>query len=184
MSSAEEKKHRQRKKEASHLDLFEEIQNIESLLDSAKRLPGLGAMVDERQLKETLQNVRQAVPPDIKRAEQILAEREELVNQAARDAKSISMAAEDEFSSKVNVSPVVRAAERRAKEILAAAQQQATGILSEAEREAKARRDETRQYVTEVLHGLDTQLNGLGESVRKGVILLEREVGQATNVSS
>lgn len=160
------------------MDMFEELQKIENLMDSAKRLPGLGMMVDERQLKEAVQNLQQCVPLDVKRADQILGEREELVNQAAREAKRISSAAEDEFGSKVNISPVVKAAENRAKEILTMAQEQANAVLADAEREAKARRDETRQYAREVLQGLDTQLNSLNDSVHKGVTLLESEVSQ------
>lgn len=165
------------------MDLFEAIQQIESMLDSARRLPGLGTMVDERDIKEALQNVRQAIPLEVKRAEEILTAREELVNEAARDAKKISSVADEEFGSKVNVSPVVRAAEKRAKEITEAAQAQANAILGEAEREARTRREETKQYALEVLQSLDTQMDGLGDSIRKGVVLMEREVGQATNVS-
>lgn len=165
------------------MDLFEAIQQIESMLDSARRLPGLGTMVDERDIKEALQNVRQAIPLEVKRAEEILTAREELVNEAARDAKKISSVADEEFGSKVNVSPVVRAAEKRAKEITEAAQAQANAILGDAEREARTRREETKQYALEVLQSLDTQMDGLGDSIRKGVVLMEREVGQATNVS-
>ncbi len=165
------------------MDLFEAIQQIESMLDSARRLPGLGTMVDERDIKEALQNVRQAIPLEVKRAEEILTAREELVNEAARDAKKISSVADEEFGSKVNVSPVVRAAEKRAKEITEAAQAQANAILGDAEREARTRREETKQYALEVLQSLDTQMDGLGDSIRKGMVLMEREVGQATNVS-
>lgn len=146
-------------------------------MDSAKRLPGLGIVVYERRLKAAIANLRQCVPIDVRRAAQIMDEQEGLVNQAAKEATRTSAAAEEEFASKVKTSPVVRAAEKRAKETLTAVQERANAILTEAEREANTRRDETKKYAVMVLRGLDTQLNGLADSVRKGVALLQRQAG-------
>ncbi len=163
------------------MDFFEELQKIENLLDSARRLPGLGTMIDERQLKEAFQRLQQAVPQEVRAAQQIIAERDSLINRAVDDGKQISTAADQEFQARVSDSPVFKAASKRAQEITAAAQQEANAILSEAEKEAKARRDETDHYADDILHGLDAQLSGLAVSVRKGVAVMEREVGPLPN---
>ena len=158
------------------MDMFEELQKIESLLDSARKLPGLGMMVDERQLKELVQNLGQAVPQEVRAAQKIIAEQENLINRAVTEGKQIAAAAEQEYQSRINDSPVVKAASKRASEILAAAQEQARGLLTEGDSESKRRRDETDRYADEVLHGLDAQLSSLAVSVRKGVALMEGQV--------
>lgn len=157
------------------MDMFEELQSIESLLDSARRLPGLGTMVDEKNFKEALQNLQQAVPTEVRTAQQITIECENMVNRAVAESEQIAAAAEQELQSRINDSPVVKAANKRAREILDAAQEQANAMLSEGEREAKMRRDETNQYADEVMRDVDSHLSGLAVSVRKGVALMESE---------
>ncbi len=159
------------------MEMIDHIERIETLVTSAKKLPGLGVMVDEKQLRDAVQKLRQAVPTDTRRAQQIIAEREELINQGAREAKRITAAAEEEFRAKIKDSAVVKASDRRAQEILAEAEDRARAALNDAEREAAARRNEANQYTLEVLRTLDAQLTGLIGSVRKGIALLERDTG-------
>ena len=159
------------------MEMLDYIDKIETLVTSAKKLPGLGVMVDERQLRDTVQKLRQAVPADTRRAQQIIAEREELINQGAREAKRITAAAEEEYKAKIKDSAVVKASDRRAQEILGEAEERARAALNDAEREAIARRNEANQYTLEVLRTLDAQLAGLIASVRKGISLLERDTG-------
>lgn len=161
------------------MEMIDHIERIETLVTSAKKLPGLGVMVDERQLRDAVQKLRQAVPTDTRRAQQIIAEREELINQGAREAKRITAAAEEEFRAKIKDSAVVKASDRRAQDILAEAEERARAALNDAEREAAARRNEANQYTLEVLRTLDAQLAGLIGSVRKGIALLERDGGSS-----
>lgn len=164
------------------MDMFEELQKIESLLDSARKLPGLGMMVDERQLKELVQNLGQAVPQEVRAAQKIIAEQENLINRAVTEGKQIAAAAEQELQSRINDSPVVKAASKRASEMLTAAQEEARGLLTEGDSESKRRHDETDRYADEVLHGLDAQLSSLAVSVRKGVALMESQVNPSNDI--
>ena len=148
------------------VDVLQLIDRLEALISSGARLPLTSrALVDEQEVLDILDQLRMAVPEEIRQAKRLSQERERLLLQAQAEAEKI-----------------IAAAEERAKLILAenelvkAAQERAAAIIREAEERAEEIRRGAASYVLEVLTGLETELMRLLATVRKGKATVERAV--------
>jgi vacuolar-type H+-ATPase subunit H len=122
-----------------------------------------------------VEQIRSSIPGAILEAEQIIKQRDEMLSQAQREASQITSSADEDYRARVQESHVVKAAEKRAQEILNEAQRQARILLNNAEKQAASRRKDANQYTLDVLRKLDSQLSSLLTSIRKGVAMLEKE---------
>lgn len=158
------------------LDLLD---RAEALLESGRRLPWGRSFVDQGQLRSLLAEIRLALPEEMKEAQRLIQERDEMISQAEQEAKRITSQAESEFRDKVKTSSVLKSAEKRAAEMVAEAERRAEEVISEAERRANARRDDADRYSLEVLRKSDAQMAALLAQVRKGIAELERSLPEA-----
>ena len=152
------------------MDILHVIDRLESLVTSSKSLPILRkVLVDEQRFLDLIDQMRVAVPEDVREAHQVMQEKDSLLNQAVAEARRITEAAEVEVRTKVQETEVVKAAQRKAKEIVAEAEQAAQSILADALAEASRSKEEANQYVGDTLRKLDAQLTTLQEGIRKGI---------------
>ena len=157
------------------MDIDELINRVKALIDSAKKLP-LGKMViDEGQLREAIEQVGLTLPREIKAAQQLLKGRDDIINQAQREAKRLTAAAEEEFRIKLQESNLTKAAERKAREIVSVAERRAEILLGNVDRRVATTKEDADQYTLEVLRNLDGQLSGLLNQVHKGIAMLEKQ---------
>ena len=137
-------------------------------------VPATGrAVVDKAKIQELVDQLRLAIPEDVKAAQEILHQRDTLFTQAQVEARHIKVEAEEQFRTKVNESELVKAARRRADDVISDAQRKAGRLLEQADAEAKARRNEADAYAAEVLRSLDKQLTSLLATVRRGLEALQ-----------
>ncbi|MBI2906380.1 MAG: hypothetical protein HYX92_01850 [Chloroflexi bacterium] len=157
------------------MDILHLIDRLESLVTSSASLPVLRkTLVDEQRLLDLIDQMRVAVPEDVREAHQVIQERHSLLEQAATEARRITEAAEVEQRTKVQQTEVVKAAERKAQEIVAEAQRQAQSVLADARAEASRTKEEAAQYAGDILRKLDVQLTALQEGIRKGLDALRK----------
>lgn len=129
--------------------------------------------MDKAKIQELVDQLRLAIPEDVKAAQEILHQRDTLFTQAQVEARHIKVEAEEQFRTKVNESELVKAARRRADDVISDAQRKAGRLLEQADAEAKARRNEADAYAAEVLRSLDKQLTSLLATVRRGLEALQ-----------
>jgi len=193
-------------------DILQVVEELQSLPSTGTRVPGFRrkVMVDVDRLMALGEELRSSVPADMLEAQEILKQRDSIVNQAylesqrikslAEDeAASIKMAAEGEHRSKVDESEIVKAAEDialgikdqamvEAQQITEDAQRSAYRIVSEAETSSDTRRTGADQYAHEVLFNLEERLADMLGQVRRGIDALNlNDVPQqqpATKVSA
>jgi cell division septum initiation protein DivIVA len=147
---------------------------MESFINTSGKVPGTGrVMMDREKMQELLDQLRLAVPENVKAAQEILQRRDSLYSEAQKEARHVKSEAEEEFRKRVNESEVVKVARRRAEEIQAEAQHKAQRILEQASVEAKSRKAESDAYASEVLRNLDKQLTTLLSTVRRGLEVLQ-----------
>ncbi len=157
------------------MDILHVIDRLESLVTSSKSLPILRkVLVDEQRFLDLIDQMRVAVPEDVREAHQVMQEKDSLLNQAVAEARRITEAAEVEVRTKVQETEVVKAAQRKAKEIVAEAEQAAQSILADAPAEASRHKGEANQYVGDTLRKLDSQLTTLQEGIRKGIEAIDK----------
>ena len=142
---------------------------MEILINNSKMMPMTGNLiVDKSKLTELVDQLRLGVPQEIRAAEEVLYQKEQIMNVALADAKRAKAKAEDEFSRQLTQSEQ----QRRAEEILEDAQDRASRILQMAEAEAQNRRTEADAYALRTLRSLEKEVNSIGGSVRKGIDML------------
>lgn len=129
--------------------------------------------MDPDSLLSLVDQMRIAVPRDLKEAEEILLRREDLLGQSLVEARKIRASAESEFRSRVDESELVKGAEQQADKIVEDAQQKAQRFLDVADSDATTRRASADQYSQEVLYKLEQQIANLLSTVRRGIDALD-----------
>jgi cell division septum initiation protein DivIVA len=133
------------------------LDNLERLITGSQRIPMTNrVLVSEQDVLQLVEQVRAAVPEEIKQAHRLRQERERLLAQAQAEARRIIAAAHAEAERLTNDEEVLRLATERA-----------FAIKREAEEQAAQLRDGADAYTVEVLRGLEERLDGVQ-------VLLER----------
>ena len=125
-------------------------------------------LMDKKKIMELLDQLRLAIPQEMKLAEEVLAQKDQIINGAMLEARRAKTKAEDEFKEKLNQNEL----RKRAEEILREAEHRANKIIEQAQAEAQAKRTEADAYALRSLRAFERELNTLNGSVRKGIDLL------------
>jgi hypothetical protein len=152
---------------------------------------GTGIVIDRRRLLDIVDQLRATVPAEVREAQQILEQKEDLLARTDEEAAIRLARADEEVERRVSESEITKAAEVRAEQIAAQAageverlmedtKRQVDGKLQEGERLAREQMDEADRYALEMLNKLEEQLNAFVASVRSGIETLERQPATLT----
>ena len=146
---------------------------METLVETSKSVPVSGnVLIDKNKAMELVDQLRLAIPQEVRSAEEVLSNKDHIINQAQADARHTKSKAEDEFRQRLEHSELVTLAENRAEETMKDAEQRATRILEHSEAEAQSRRTDADTYALRSLRALERELAVLSGSVRKGIEVL------------
>ena len=123
--------------------LYERIEDAKS----PALKPGM-SIVDRDEMLDLLDELRAALPVEIKRAQELLAAREKFVDDAKRDVDRMMRQAELEAKTKVSESEVLYAAKEKARQIIARSEErsrQLYQVANEYAEDALARTEEAVQ---------------------------------------
>ena len=152
---------------------------MEALIDTSKAVPMSGnVLVDKNRVMELLDQLRLAIPREILDAEEVLTEKDQILNLALLEARRTKSQAEDEYRERLDQSEISMAAENRATQMVGQAEERAERLLRQSEAQARNRRSEADAYALQSLRALERELNALTGSVRKGIDVLATD--QAT----
>jgi F0F1-type ATP synthase membrane subunit b/b' len=147
------------------MDILQLIDRLEELFNESKAIPLThNVMVDEDRMLEIIDQMRIVIPDEVKKAQQVIAQRDRVMAQAQEEAdRTIALAREraDQMAMKDNI---VQEAQRRAEQILA-----------QARADAEATRRDADDYVVETLMTLQNELEKTINQVRNGVRALQEE---------
>lgn len=147
------------------MDILYLLDRLESVLAGGSRIPLSGkTLVDERECLDIIDQLRVAVPEEVKQAKRLQAERERMVEDAEGQASRIVAHAQEQASEMVEQHDVARAAEARARR-----------ILEEADLEAEERRQAADRYALDSLMELEKRLTDLQKVVRNGIRSLGKD---------
>jgi vacuolar-type H+-ATPase subunit H len=154
--------------EAGAVDFMYLLDRLEEALATGSRVPLTArTLVDEQECLDILDQMRVAMPSEIKEARRVIAERDNVLAQARDETERIMRTAEHRASRLVDEHTVVRNAQLRANQIEEQAEQEALNIREDAEKYAEA-------LLTRVQERLEQALS----NVRAG--LRELETGDVT----
>ena len=109
------------------MNVNELLDTIEHALEESANVPLSGGkrIVDVEQIRDYLDEVRAALPGELRQAQQIVNDRAQIVDSANAQAQAIVKKAEERARILVSDAEIVKAAQQRASEITSAAQTEA-----------------------------------------------------------
>lgn len=141
-------------------------------------------LVDRRHMLDLIDQLRVAIPANIRQARDVLQRREQALSEAEQEAARIIEAAQREVDRRLGETAVVRQADERARQvtqsaderslqILREAEERATAQLREATVQARLQQEEADRYALAILTRLDTQISTFLTSIRQGIESLQ-----------
>ncbi len=167
------------------MDLLHLVDRLEELVASAQKMPiGNRAILDRRRLLDVVDQMRIAVPQEVREAQDIVAHRDSIRREAEEEGRILLAQAEERASRLVESHEITQAARQRAEEIAHEAEARLEERIAEANADIQQRIAESRQiareqmsaaddYARELLLRLQRQLEAFVGSVRNGVEQLE-----------
>ena len=137
-------------------------------------------MVDKGKVGELLAQLRMAVPQEIRRAEEMLSRKDDIMSSAVSEAHQTRQQLEQDFRTRLSEHELGRKAE----EILREAETAARRMIDQAEREAENRRNQADAYALRTLRDLERELTTATGSVRKGIDMLAGSTLAASSASN
>jgi cell division septum initiation protein DivIVA len=147
------------------VDILYLLDRLEEELTSGRRVPFWErTLIDEQECLEILDQIRVAIPEEIKAARRVTEEREQLLTEARTEADRILGEADQQVAGRISEHALVRAAQSRAAE-----------IEDDALRAADEIRREADEYAYRVLERLRGQIEQITQAVDRGLRDLARE---------
>lgn len=146
------------------MDIEHLIDRLEELFNSSPALPFTNnVIVNEDRMLALIDQMRVQIPEEIKKAQQVINQRERILAQAQEQANRIIAQAREEAEKMIARDAIV-----------AGAQQQADQIIAEAQRAAEADRADADEYVLKTLLYLEGEMKRLLKQTQDGIIFLQQ----------
>ncbi|MBP6017092.1 MAG: hypothetical protein KA586_10260 [Candidatus Promineofilum sp.] len=147
------------------MDIQHLVDSLEQALNNSTRVP-LSAylIVNEEKVYSLLDQMRVAVPEEIRRANRIEAEKDRILAQAKEEAERIRDLARQEAGELVKRDAIVNAAQHRAE-----------NIVERARRDSEALRQDADVYIIDVLNRLEEDLTRTLKVVQNGMQKVEAD---------
>lgn len=147
---------------------------------------GAGIVVDRRRLLDLVDQMRAALPNEIREAEEILQRRDEMMKRADEEAAIKLRRAQEQVDQILEHDSVVREAQARAEMLLREAEARCEGMLEDTETRAKARMaeaeklageqmDEADRYALDILRQLNENLQSSLKGVQVAIEAMQSE---------
>lgn len=147
------------------MDILQLIDRLEELFNDAKALPFThNVVVDEDRMLELIDQMRIAIPEEVKKAQQVMAQRDRVMAQAQEEANRTLQLSREKADQLIQNNTVMQEAQRRADQ-----------IVSQARAEADATRADADNYVIDTLMQLQDQIAKLSNQVSNGVRVVQEE---------
>lgn len=150
------------------MDILHLVDRLEELFNESRPIwLTHNVIVDEDRMLDLIDQMRVAIPDEVKKAQQVLSQRDRLMAQAQEEANRTLSLAREKSEGLVEQSAIAEAARIRAREI-----EQEAHIIAEGTRR------EADNYVIETLSSLEDQLEISLNQARNGILAL-RSVSQS-----
>lgn len=137
------------------MTLMELVDELEQLIQTASSIPLTGkTVVEKEEVLEIIRDIKAELPSEIKEAQKISTDREQIIRGAHEEADRIMAAARAHAEEMIREDELVLKANERAEEILSSAQRESTQI-----------REGARDYADELLERTQTNLTEIIKTI-------------------
>ncbi len=147
------------------MDILHLVDRLEELINNSRDIPFTrNVIIDEDRMLDIIDQMRVAIPEEVKKSQQILAQKDRVIAQAKDEADRTVAIAKEKSEKLIDRDSIVLDAQKKAKQIESAAEQRAEKTQAEAD-----------EYVAETLTNLEIALERVLNQVRNGIYILEEE---------
>lgn len=147
------------------MDILHLVDRLEELFNESRPVwLTHSVIVDEDRMLDLIDQMRVAIPEEIKKAQQIIAQRDRIMAQAKEEANRTISLARDKAERSLDDNELILAANSQAKQ-----------IVERAHQEAALTQHESDQYILDSLNKLELDLDRLLSQVRNGITTLKME---------
>ena len=147
------------------MDILHLVDRLEELFNESKPIWFThSVVVDEDRMLDLIDQMRITIPDEIKKAQQLLAQRDRVLAQAQEEANRTIALAREKSEKLVEKDPTTMAAQVRAEQ-----------IINQARQESEQTRRDTDEYVVQTLAALQIELEKSLNQVKNGILALQTE---------
>jgi cell division septum initiation protein DivIVA len=147
------------------MDILHLVDRLEELFNESRPIPLTHSVIlDEDRILEIIDQMRISIPEEVKKAQQVLAQRDRVMAQAQEEATRTLSLAKRQTEETISKDTMVQAAQTRAEQ-----------ILEQARAEVEVMRRDADEYVIESLTALEEELTRLLGQARNGIAKLNAD---------
>ena len=147
------------------MDILHLVDRLEELFNESRALPFTrNVVVDEDKMLDIIDQLRVTIPDEVKKAQQLLAQKDRIMAQAQEEASRIVTLAKEKAEQIVEREAIVKSAQTRA-----------TQIVNQARDDANITRRDADDYVIDSLQNLEEEVTRLLTQVRNGIRKIEED---------
>ncbi len=149
------------------MDILHLVDRLEEIFNAGRPIPlTRNLIIDEDRVLELIDQMRVSIPDEVKKAQQIVNQRDKILAQAQEEATRTVQLAQEKAAQLVEREALVEQARTRAQEITRAAQAEAENTRADAD-----------DYVLDVLTKLEAETARSLTQVRNGINKLRADKG-------
>ena len=157
------------------MDILYLVDRLENLIAGSRRMPLVNQIiVKEVDILNIVDQMRTAIPDEIKQARRIIQEKERILAQAQADASGLLTRAREETERAMNREGLLRAAEARSQELVRQAEDQSKTLVRQAEEHNNQMKADADNYVAETLRNLKDHLSSIEMDVSRTILSIEK----------
>lgn len=147
------------------MDILHLIDRLEELFNQSRPIwLTHNVIVDEDRMLDLIDQMRVAIPEEVKKAQQLMAQRDRMLAQAQEEANRTLAIAREKSEQLMDRDSIVQAAQARADQ-----------ILEQAHADVEHTRHDSDDYVMETLRRLEMELDRSLTQVRNGILTIQEE---------
>lgn len=147
------------------MDIMHLVDRLEDLFNQSRPIPFThNVVVDEDRILDLIDQMRMAIPDEIREAQKILAQRDRIVAQAQEEANRTLAIAREKSEQLLGRDAMMQAAQGRADQIIVQARAEAENIRRDAD-----------DYVMDTLRRLEMELDRSLTQVRNGIMTIDSQ---------
>ncbi len=141
------------------MDILHLVDRLEELFNNSKPIPlSRNVVVDENSFMDIIDQMRISIPDEIKKAQQVIAQKDRILAQAQEEANRTVALAREKSEKMVEKSEVYQAAQVKVEQLSEQVRKESVQTQQEADR-----------YVVDTLTGLERELKKVLQQVQNGI---------------
>ena len=141
------------------MDILHLVDRLEELFNNSKPIPlSRNVVVDENSFMDIIDQMRISIPDEIKKAQQVIAQKDRILAQAQEEANRTVALAREKSEKMVERSEVYQAAQVKVEQ-----------LTEQVRKESLQTQQEADRYVVDTLSGLERELKNVLQQVQNGI---------------